>query len=149
MPEEKEDFRFLDESKLDAFVRMYAPVDPSDEFAIAKAEEYADDRLRNYFGCWREPGMPDELPLYIQELIGRGYERGTTWDGVSAFFVIPLRTINRVSAPLFTEEEQDEAQRDVLGIGEDIGSPTLLPGERHDIVKSYPQDITKIEDESA
>lgn len=144
MAEEKEKTS-IDLSKVEAFVAAYNPVNPSDGVGCMNAEEFADDRLRNFFGCWRDPGVPDALPAYVEELVAQGYARGLTWDGVPAFFVSPTRTPRRIEAPLFTPEEQDAAQREILGIGADTGSPTLLPGENHDIVREYPHDITTIE----
>lgn len=144
MAEEKEKIS-IDLSKVEAFVATYAPVNSYDECAVANAEEFSDDRLRNFFGCWRDPGMPDALPAYIEELTAQDYTRGVTWDGVPAFFVTPTRKPRRIEAPLFTPEEQDAAQREILGIGADTGSPTLLPGENHDVVREYPNDITTVD----
>ena len=68
---------------LNAFQRSYEPVD-SEHFASTL---FTLGRLREYFGAWVIPKMPDPLNAYIEELDYMGYHMRTGFDGTSCIMV--------------------------------------------------------------
>lgn len=68
---------------LDSFRRSYEPVE-SEHLAQVY---FSLGRLREYFGAWIIPKMPDPLPVYLEELDCMGYPLRTSFDGTSCIMV--------------------------------------------------------------
>lgn len=85
---------------LNAFQRSYEPVD-SEHLAQAV---FSLGRLREYFGAWVVPKMPDLLNAYIEELDYMGYPMRTGFDGTPCIMVRYRGAVN-VRAEEVTGEE--------------------------------------------
>lgn len=68
---------------LNAFQRSYEPVDSEHLAQVI----FSLGRLREYFGAWVIPKMPDPLNAYIEELDYMGYPMRTGFDGTSCIMV--------------------------------------------------------------
>lgn len=68
---------------LNAFQRSYEPVDSEHLAQVI----FTHGRLREYFGAWIVPKMPDPLNPYIEELDCMGYPMRTGFDGSSCIMV--------------------------------------------------------------
>ena len=68
---------------LNAFQRSYEPVDSEHLAQVI----FSLGRLREYFGAWVIPKMPDPLNAYIEELGYMGYPMRTGFDGTSCIMV--------------------------------------------------------------
>lgn len=84
---------------LNAFRRSYEPVDSEHLAQVI----FSLGRLREYFGAWIVPKMPDPLNTYIEELDYMGYHMRTGFDGTSCIMVR-----YRGSVEALTEEVADE-----------------------------------------
>ena len=68
---------------LNAFQQSYEPVDSEHMAQVI----FSLGRLREYFGAWIIPKMPDPLNAYIEELDYMGYHMRVGFDGTSCIMV--------------------------------------------------------------
>lgn len=148
MAEEKEKLIVLDESKLAAFVGAYEPMIDPHHSPMEQHAVLADDCwLRNFFGCWYQPGGFDLLPYYVERLQQDGFSRVPDYTGIPVFHILPKVLPERQSLPLFTPEEQEDALAEIIGnVGEDVGVPMIDSGETHHTAEAWPQSLAVLEE---